>query len=178
MTKQTMVVAALLVAACGGSQEPDIMTPEQRLDAQLRLAEEQNAKDDEYNSRYAASESGAEEAAKFDEASAEHELKRATLSAVECPDTMPPEDLKAYRPGTAQLVVTFGNQGEVTDVTIDPAYADTPVGNCVLQAIKPVRIKTFDGPPHKMDWKIELAEPKKKEPAKKEPAKKEPAKKK
>lgn len=172
MKTVTMIVAASLAFGCGGAQEAGVMTPEERLEQQLALADEQNKKDDEYNERYAQSNSAAEEATKFDKPNAEYELKRATLSAVTCPDSMPPEDLKLFKPGTAQLVVTFGNEGEVSEVTIDSNYDDTPVGRCVLQAIKPVRIQPFSGSPEKMDWTVELPAAKPKETPKKDVKKK------
>jgi hypothetical protein len=167
MKKTLLISAALLVVACGGSQEEQIKSPEDRLNDQLALADEQNKKDDEYNQRFAAADTEAEQAAMFDKDNAEHELKRATLSAVTCPDTLPPEDVKSYKPGTAKLTVTFGNQGDVTDATIDPTYADTPVGRCVLVAIKAVRIKIFGGPPQSMDWSVDLPPVKKAETKKK-----------
>ncbi|HSC86315.1 MAG TPA: hypothetical protein VLC09_03560 [Polyangiaceae bacterium] len=170
MKKPLSIAAALWLVACGGSQEPGIKTQEDRLNEQLALADEQNAKDDEYNSRYEASKTESEQAEQFDKANAEHELKRATLSAVTCPDTFTTEQLVGYKPGTATLVVTFGNQGDVTEATIAAPYTDTVVGDCVLQAIKPVRIKIFSGPPQKMDWTIELPPPKK--PEKKDAKKK------
>ena len=58
------------------------------------------------------------------------------------------------------------------EAVLAPPYNDTTVGNCVLRAIEPVRIKIFSGPEVTMDWTVELAEPKKTEPAKKDPKKK------
>lgn len=165
MKNLTLVLSALVVVACGGPQERGVMSQEDRLNEQLALADEQNQKETEYNERFSAAETDDEEAAKFDQANAEYELKRATLSAADCPNTFPPESLKGYKPGTANLSIVFGNQGEVSEVTIDPVYAETPVGNCVLQAIRPVRIKTFTGPPETVEWQVELPEPKKQETA-------------
>lgn len=167
MKNLTLVLSALVVVACGGSQERGVMTQEERLNEQLALADEQTRQEAEYNERFSAAETDDEEAAKFDRANAEYELKRATLSAVDCPNTLPAESLKGYKAGTANLSIVFGNQGDVTDVTIDSAYAETHVGNCVLQAIRPVRIKTFTGAPETVEWQIELPEPKKQETPKK-----------
>lgn len=172
MKRLLPVIVCFGLAACGGSQDSGIKTPDERLEEQLALADEQNAKDKESAHRFDEASSETEEAQKFDKANADHELKRATLNAVDCPNTLLEADLKTYKPGTAELKVTFDNEGAVKEAVLASPYADTTVGTCVLRAIESVRIKSFTGPEETVDWKVELPAPKKKEDPKKTPAKK------
>lgn len=158
-------VGSLLFVACASTQEPGVMTQEERLAAQLALAEKQDGNSGVVDGDIL---SDTEEAEKFDRAGAEHELKRASLSAADCPNTLLPEDKKAFQPGTAELKITFEpTEGEVSEVILQAPYNETPVGKCVLRAIEPVRVKPFAGESVSLDWTIELPAPREVEQPKK-----------
>lgn len=160
--KRTVIVAlgaALLLPACGGKQSK-VKSQEERLSDQLFLADEQVAKQEESKSKFEAAESDSEKAEKFDVDHAKHELKRASLNAVDCPNTFEKSQLVGYKPGTAELQVTFANDGSVSKLVLGPPYEGTPVGDCVERAIESVRVKLYQGELVTVNWKVELKEAK------------------
>jgi len=150
-----MGAALLLASGCGGGK-PKVKTQEERLEEQLALADQQQAQDDATKGRFEEVESDSEKAEKFDEDHAKHELKRATLNASDCPNTFEKSQLEGYQPGTAELQITFANDGSVKQATLSSPYEGTPVGDCVLRAINSVQVKLYQGDEVTVAWKVEL----------------------
>ncbi len=161
MKKTVVILAGALVfpVACGGSKRT-VKTQEERLEEQLALADEQIAEQEEQDTLYEEAESDSEKAAKFDKDHAKHELKIATNNAKDCPNTFEKEQLKDYQPGTAQLQITFNNDGSVKNVTLGPPYDGTTVGDCILRAFNAVFVKMYQGEEVTVNWEVELEEAK------------------
>lgn len=156
-----LTLSAISLAACGGSkQEPKIMTQEERLNQQIAMAEEQQDDQDQQLSEYDAAETNSEKESRFDEQSAEHELKRASLNAVDCPNTFEKAQLEGYRPGSATVSLIFENNGGVKDVSVSAPYSDTKVGQCIQRAYGSVHIEPFVGEEVPKSFEIELGEAK------------------
>jgi hypothetical protein len=170
-------VFALVLPACGGNKHK-VLTPEERLAEQLAIEEQNQSNPDRGN--YKAAEADSEEAAKFDPEFADHQLRRATLNAKDCPNSLPDEEKKKFKPGTAELKVVFQSDGTVKELVMDSSYVDTAVGACLSRAYEGIQIKPYSGEDQTIDWKVDLkimteAEKKK---AKEEAAKEAAAKKK
>jgi hypothetical protein len=97
-----------------------------------------------------------EEESKFDEESANYELKRAALNATDCPNTFEKAQLGAYAPGNATVNVVFENNGSVKDVNVSSPYDGTPVGDCIIRAMGTVKVEPFKGPEVPKSWELEL----------------------
>jgi len=151
-----IVMGAALVLAAGCSKKSKVKTQDERLEDQLALADEQYAKEDANKGRFEHVESDSEKAEKFDQDHAKHELKRATLNASDCPNTFEKSQLEGYQPGTAELQITFANDGSVSKATINAPWDGTPVGDCVLRAINSVQVKLYQGDEVTVAWKVEL----------------------
>ncbi len=168
MRTSLIILGSLSLAACAGSKgNSEVMTPEERLEEQLRIAEEQRDIEDQSTSNFDPSATTAEEEAKFDEESAEHELKRASLNAVDCPNTFEKDQLGSYQPGTATVTMVFENSGTVKNVDVGAPYAGTPVGDCIVRAMSTVHVEPFKGPEVPKTRDLELQPPKPKDPKKK-----------
>lgn len=152
------LVCAVAPLACGGEQAR-VKTPQERLEEEMLLAEEQTARQEEDMYRFEEATTDSERAAEFDEDQANIELTRAARSAKDCPASLPPEDLKEFRKGVAKVTLTFSNEGRVKDKSVSHEYADTPVGNCVLRAMGAVIVPVYHGPEKVVEWDIELEEP-------------------
>lgn len=124
------------------------------------MAEEQRDLEERSTDQFSQSETVDEEAAKFDEESATHELKRASLNAVDCPNTFEKDQLGGYQPGTATVNMTFENTGSVKDVSVSAPYSETPVGDCIVRAMSTVAIEPFQGAEVPKTWELELEAPK------------------
>lgn len=156
-----IILGSLALAACAGSKgKADVMTPEQRLEEQLRIAEEQRGVEEQSNSTFDEASTTDEEEAKFDEESAEHELKRASLNAVDCPNTFEKSQLGDYSPGKAEVNLIFQNDGSVKDVEVGAPYSGTPVGDCIVRAMSTVKIEPFKGEVVPKTRELEMAAPK------------------
>jgi hypothetical protein len=59
--------------------------------------------------------------------------------------------------GSARVEVVFAPSGEVTDVSVDPPFADTPVGGCIMSAFALARVPPFDGEAVKLEKSVEIA---------------------
>ncbi len=163
-----IVGGAVSLMACGGaSGSSKIMTSEERLEAQLAEAEAQRELEDSNRDRYDESSTTDEEQSKFDEDAATHEMKRAALNAVDCPNTFEKSQLGDYAPGKATVTLTFENNGGVREVSVSSPYSGTPVGDCIQRAMGTVHVELFSGPEVIKTWELDLPEPKKPEPAKK-----------
>jgi hypothetical protein len=164
----TFSAAALSAVACGGSKKnTGVMTPQERLEEQLRIAEEQKDLEDRSTDQFSQASTVDEEEAQFDEESATHELNRASLNAVDCPNTFEKDQLGQYTPGTANVTLTFTNTGEVKDVAVTSPYNGTPVGDCIIRAMGTVRVEPFQGAEVHKTWELQMEAPKPREPAKK-----------
>jgi hypothetical protein len=156
-----IILGSLALAACAGSKgNSEVMTPEERLEEQLRIAEEQRDVEDQSNSSFDEASTTAEEEAKFDEESAEHEMKRASLNAVDCPNTFEKSQLGDYSPGKAEVTMMFLNDGSVNNVSVGAPYSGTPVGDCIVRAMGTVKIEPFKGAEVPKTRELELAAPK------------------
>jgi hypothetical protein len=160
MFRCAFVLVALSAVACGGSKKNAVMTPEERLEEQLRLAEEQRDLEESSTDQFNQSETVDEEQAKFDEESANHEMKRAALNATDCPNTFEKDQLGNYTPGKATVSLMFENTGSVKDVSVSAPYAETPVGDCIVRAMGTIAIEPFQGPEVPKTWDLELEAPK------------------
>lgn len=164
MRTSLIIMGSLALAACAGSKgNSEVMTPEERLEEQLRIAEEQRDVEDQNTSKYDESATTAEEEAKFDEESAEHELKRAALNAVDCPNTFGKDQLGDYSPGKATVTMIFENGGTVKNVEVSTPYSGTNVGDCIVRAMSTVHVEPFKGPEVPKTWELDLQPPKPKE---------------
>ena len=167
MKKSLILLGALAALACGGKNKHRVMTPEERLEEQLRITEEQKEQDDENTARFKEADTVDEESAQFDEESATHEMRRAALNAVDCPNTYEKEQLQGYQPGKAVVTMVFENTGHVKDVSVSAPYAGTNVGDCIVRAMSTVRTETFTGAEVPKTWDLEMTPAKPREPAKK-----------
>ena len=74
----------------------------------------------------------------FDRAAAVRVLTGAASSARSCVNENGPT-------GTGRAMVTFSPTGSVTTVSIDAPFAGTPVGNCVANRFRSIRLAPFSG---------------------------------
>lgn len=146
-------VLLLAAAGCGGKKHK-VLTPEERLAEQMAIADEQEKQPD--RGYYKESEADSEKAEKFDPEFADHEVRRASLNAVDCPNTLPDDQKKQFKPGTAKAQIVFQTDGTVKEVVLDTAYADTPVGACILRALETIQIKPYSGEDQTIERDLEL----------------------
>lgn len=142
-----------ILFACGGEKHR-VLTPEERLNEQLAIADEQEKNPSQ--GTYADAEADSEEAAKFDPEFTDHQLRMATLNAKDCPNSLPDEEKKKFKPGKADLKVTFQTDGTVKEVMMDSKYVDTAVGACVNRAYESIQIKPYSGDEQTLDWSVDL----------------------
>lgn len=100
-----------------------------------------------------------EKAKAFDEKQTTMELQRATRSAESCPGVVAGQEGKSKPRGEATVTITFQEDGSVKTATIASPFDGTAVGDCVLQAFKPVIVPRYIGGDHITDWKINLVDP-------------------
>jgi hypothetical protein len=146
-------VLGLGVLGCGGNKHK-ILTPEEQVEQQLAIEDKNAANPTKGN--YEAAEADSEEAAKFDPEFTDHQLRLATLNAKDCPNSLPDEEKKKFKPGTANLKVIFQPDGTVKELVMDPSYVDTAVGACLSRAYEAIQIKPYTGEDQTLDWKVEL----------------------
>jgi hypothetical protein len=58
--------------------------------------------------------------------------------------------------GPGSAIVTFAPDGTVSEVTINPPYAGTPVGDCVAGQLKRTKSNPFKGPPQALKHSFEV----------------------
>jgi hypothetical protein len=162
MKQSTLLTAvssifAIGLIACGPSYEPDrVMTPEERLQEQERLAYEAELEQTKHGDDSEIELEDEDEVKAFDEKQAEMEVRRATLSAATCPETQP----KAPK-GTGEVTIVFVSDGTVRDATINSPFSGTPIEECVLMAYKSIIVPPFRESEHTMNWKVDLTGKKK-----------------
>ncbi len=141
-------------AGCGPSMDADrVMTPEERLQEQERLAYEQ-----EQESRKSGAgdnfEYEEEEEKPFDEKHAQLELRRATLNAITCPETaLEPKKLPKAE---ADINVLFSRDGSVKEVGVSPPFEGSPIEECLINAYKGVKVPPFKEEEKSVPWKADL----------------------
>lgn len=150
------MLGAVFFVACAGDKNGGVKTAEDRLNEQVAIAEAQKDDQDSNLSNYEEAETDAEEAKKFDKDAAKHELKRAALMAVDCPNTFEKSQLSNYQPGKAVVTLTFENSGSVKDVSVSQPYSGTAVGDCIVRAMGTVTIDPFQDPEVTTTWDLEL----------------------
>lgn len=149
------MLGAVFIVACG-DKNGGIKTAEDRINDQVAIAESQKEDQNANLSHYDESATDTEEASKFDKEAAKHELKRAALNAVDCPNTFEKAQLGNYEPGKATVTLTFENAGSVKDVSVSQPYTGTPVGDCIVRAMGTVTIEPYDDPEVTTTWELEL----------------------
>ncbi len=158
MKYSLLLLASSFALACGPSYETShVMTPEERLQEQERLAYEaevesrKNGDDSELDLS-----DEDEEVKSFDVKQAEMELRRATLSAVTCPDVVE----KAPK-GTGEVSVVFRGDGAVKEASINSPFSGSEIEDCVLNAYRAVIVPPFKESEYSMTWKVDLSGKKK-----------------
>lgn len=167
MIRTSLVAIAVVLSGCGPSYGgQDVKTSDEWLEEQERIAEEDEKKRKERGEDYTSTEeTDSERQKKFDKKQAKLELQRATLSAESCPGVVHEQETKENKQrGTANVTITFQEDGGVKDVNVSSPFADTPVGICVANAYKKVLVPPFVGGDQIVDWELTL-EDKKEEPA-------------
>lgn len=129
-----------------------VMTPDERLQEQERLAYEQEleARKSGGSDNFEYEE---EEEKPFDQRHASMELRRATLNAITCPEVVPDKKLPKAE---ADLNITFSRDGSVTEVRVSPPFADTPLEECIINAYKGVKVPPFKESERSVPWKADL----------------------
>ena len=146
-----------LTVACGGYAGDRAKTPDEIVEEEERLAEE-DARNREARGTAPVGDEELEvdKKAKFDVRQSKIELKRAARSAVTCPGSIGTEEKMAAQ--KAVVTLTFGNDGNVKNASIDSNFKDTKIGTCVLRAMKAVIVPPFSGQEVQADWEIDFTE--------------------
>lgn len=152
-----MLVAALVCPSamgCGPSLDADrILTPEERLDEQERLAYEAEQENKKKGGGSQIELTDEDDTKAFDEKQAKLELRRATLSAVTCVEVI--EDKKKPK-GEGELSIVFAKDGGVKEVTIAAPFAGSVLEECVLNAYRGVIVPPFKESEVTVPWKVDL----------------------
>ncbi len=157
MKQLPFILTTLLVYACGPSLETDrVMTPEERLQEQERLAYEQEQENRKNGDDPGIELEDEEEIKAFDVKQAEMELRRATLSAVTCPDVVE----KAPK-GAGEVTINFRSDGAVSEASINSPFSGSEIEACVLNAYRAVIVPPFKEAEYTMTWKVDLTGKKK-----------------
>ncbi|MEZ4224608.1 MAG: hypothetical protein R3B13_26900 [Polyangiaceae bacterium] len=145
---------ALLLVACGPSYGgQNVKTPEELVEEQERLGEEQEKESarNDYDTG-PDTETDLEKQKKFDKKQADLELKRAARSGETCAGVVSEEGPS----GKASVTLVFANDGHVKESSIGAPFADTAIGKCVLNAMKAVIVPAFVGPEETIEWEVEV----------------------
>jgi hypothetical protein len=141
---------ALACGGPGGSQ--DVKTPDEIVAEQEKLGAEQQEQANRHPYAGPVGETELEQKQKWDQKQAELELKRAARSAETCPTSV----TEAAPKGTGKVTLTFQNDGHVKSSSIEPPYAETAVGKCVLRAMGAVIVPSFEGSEQTVNWEVDL----------------------
>ncbi len=162
MAKLVWTGALFLFVGCGGptGEVHHAMTPDEMLAQQEAMAakDEQKADESGYTDDTEAvdnyeADSDEEKKKQFDDAQTEIELKRAARSAETCGGVV-----QDGPRGMAKVNLIFTNNGHVKESSIEAPFAETRVGECVLNAMKAVIVPTFAGPDKAVSWEIDVKE--------------------
>jgi hypothetical protein len=169
LTSLTATVFAIVVFGCGGVGSPEhAKTPDEVIEDQEQAADVQAKESKEHGYTGEVGETEIEEKKKWDERQAVLEVKRAVRSAESCPASLPTDEQKKVEKGVAKVSMLFSNDGHVKSAEISAPYPETPVGACVLRAMKAIIVPAFTGSEHPMEWEVDLTGKKKDAPAKEE----------
>jgi hypothetical protein len=159
---------AILLIGCGPSYGgQDVKTSDEWLAEQEQIAAEQE-KNKQDTGDYGELETDEEKRKQFDKKQAKMELQRATRSAESCPGVVGPQETpETKQRGSATVSITFQEDGTVKDATINSPFNDTPIGECVLNAYKPVLVPPYTGGDQIVDWDVKLEDAKEEKSAKK-----------
>jgi hypothetical protein len=139
--------------ACGPSLEPDrIMTPDERIEQEEREAYEAELKAKK-NPAPTVNLTEEDETKNFDLKQAKLELRRATLSAVTCPDVR--VDKKNPK-GEVDLNIVFLSNGHVKEVTMGAPFAGSGLEECITQAYQGVVVPPFKEAEYPLAWRLDL----------------------
>jgi hypothetical protein len=181
MQQRYLGFLALVFVACASNQPDAVKTPDQLLEDQEKLGDEQLKKERNAND-YADTSGSTEEEKKreWDDKQADLEMHRAAHSAETCPESViegdksidpktgkPPKGSKATpkaKDTKADLTILFANDGHVKTLTVGAPYDANPVGKCVQRAINAVIVPAYQGPEHTLEWSIDLTGGKKSGP--------------
>ena len=142
---------ALFLLACGPSLAPEpVMTPQQRLQEQERLAYEAEQRRKDSGERGVWEEE--EENTGFDEEGAKQELQRATLGAQTCGELT----LSPVPQSNVKIEVTWSRDGYVRKVDVMPPFKDHDIEPCLVSAYKAVIVQPFSETDYQMSWEFEL----------------------
>ena len=152
------LLAAPLLGGCGPSFEGQgVMTPQERLEYELKLAEEDEKKKKERGD-LGGPVDGDDEVKHFDKKHTKMELQRATRSAESCPGVVKDQETPetAHR-GELTVTITFQQDGSVKDLQVPAPFDDSPVGECVARAYRAVIVPPYDvGGDQMVDWTLNL----------------------
>jgi hypothetical protein len=153
---------AALAWGCGGSEGEGVKTPDQLIDEQVKIAEEDEKRKAAKGEDPAlgAEETDAEKKREFDQKQVKMELSRATRSAESCPGVVAEMETKEHPRGEARVTVTFVEDGTVRDVSIPSPFDGTPIGDCVKRAYKSVIVPPSSGGEQIVDWDLTLKDEK------------------
>ena len=164
---QRVVLSALVlgwVTACGPSMEADHVKTPDELIAEQEAAGAEQMKNQKSSADYDDASVGKTDEDKrrgWDTKQADIELHRAANSAESCPQSIAEKSTK----GRASIVLTFANDGHVKTATISAPYGeDTPLGKCVLRAMKAIIVPAYEGTEETANWEIDLTGGKKSGP--------------
>jgi hypothetical protein len=162
MKRLVFAVLGVVQVACGPSFDSEKpKSPDEIVAEQEALGAEQQKK--AHNAGDYAEPTGSTEEEKkrqWDDNYAALELRRASRSAETCPESVTEKSPK----GKAKVTLLFVNDGHAKDPTVDPPYADTAVGKCILRAMGAVIVKNFEGSPKTIHYEIDLTGGKKSGP--------------
>ncbi len=148
----------LCLPACFSADPQGVKTPDEIIAEQEQMGADQMKEEELATPVMDDEETDLEKAKDFDKKQAKLELQRAARSAATCPDSLPEEEAAKAPRGTAEVDIWFDNSGSVKKATLAPPHADTPVGACILRAMKAVIVPAFTGEVVEVKWKIELNE--------------------
>jgi len=181
MQQRYLGLLALVFVACASNQPDAVKTPDQLLEDQEKLGDEQLKKERNANDYVDTSGSTDEEKKReWDDKQADLEMHRAAHSAETCPESViegdktidpktgkPPKGSKPaakVKDTKADLTILFANDGHVKTLTVGAPYDENPVGKCVQRAINAVIVPAYQGPEHTLEWSIDLTGGKKSGP--------------
>ena len=158
-----IAVPMIAVWACGPSYGgQDVKTSDEWIAEQEQIAmeEEQRRKERGDTEDYSDLETDEEKREKFDRNHAEKELKRATRSAESCPGVVKDQEGDDAPRGSANVSITFQEDGTVSSVALSSPFDDTPVGNCIVNAYESVKVPPYAGGNQIIDWELEVKDAK------------------
>jgi hypothetical protein len=159
-----------LVTACGPSMEADHVKTPDELIAEQEAAGDEQLKNQKKPGDYDDTSAGTTDEDKrrgWDTKQADIELHRASHSAESCPESVQEKAAKGKPAplGKATLALTFANDGHVKSATIsEPFGEDTPIGKCVLRAMKAIIVPAYQGDEQVVNWEVDLSGAKKSGP--------------